>query len=320
VALLPALAACNGGSRLAYGDVNRVIVVAPDELWDVIGDSVMSALEPRIFTIRDERTFELTHISPQDPNYGTLRQFRQVLVIGHAEHTWVEPVLAGEAVAAPAIVERRDIWARRQLVTALVLPAEGAVEATYAQLPALWEHFDSRYRTFVRQRMYASDPDSALQRRLAAEAGFSLLLPTLYRTERRDDALLFRTESEMGAQLMRTVTVVSRPGLEPVSGATALAWRDSLAATLFDPPHRTLLERFEERQLAAPGGGVEVQGSWSALHNGWPYGGPYVSRVIPCPAQDRTYLVDAWVFAPGRPKYEYMIQFETLFDTFACAP
>jgi hypothetical protein len=309
---------CDAGrARLAYGDVNRIIVVVPDELWTLVRDSVERALEPHIFTVRDERTFEATQVAPDDPNWLTLRQFRQILVIGAAEHSWVEPVLNGETVTPPAIVDRADLWARNQIVTALVLPADRLVQSTYEQLPTLFRHFDDRYRQHVLHRMYASGADSALQRQLAATAGFSLLPPQIYRHEMRDDAHVFRTTAEMGAQVIRTVTVVSRPGAAVLSPDQIMAWRDSLAMALYNPPHQTLRERFETRERA---GAVEVQSSWSAQDNGWPFGGPFVARAIPCPAQDRTYLADAWVFAPGRPKYEYIIQFEILLDNFACAP
>jgi hypothetical protein len=312
------VSACDiGRSRIAYGDVNRIIVVAPDELWDLVADSVHRALEPHIFTVRDERTFDVTHVSPADPNYSTLRQFRQVLVIGAPEHSWVEPVVARDQ-PTPAIVDRENIWARNQVVTALALPADRLVQATYEQLPALFAHFDQRYRTHVRYRMFASQPDTAQQRTLAESAGFSLLLPQLYRHERRDEAHVFRTVSEMGAQVMRTITVVARPGAAPLSGEEVMEWRGSLANTLYDPSQQTLLERFEARPIGEAG--TEVQSSWSAVDNGWPYGGPFIARAIPCPAQDVTYLLDAWVFAPGRPKYEYLIQFDILLDTFACAP
>lgn len=316
---MPLLTSCDTGrARMAYGDVNRIIVVAPDELWEVVRDSVQRALEPHIFTVRDERTFEVTQVSPDDPNYLTLRQFRQVLVIGAPEHSWVAPVVAGDAVAPPVIVDRADLWARNQIVTALALPPDRLVQGTYEHLATLFQHFDGRYRQHVLQRMYVSGQDVELQRRLGETAGFSLLLPQLYRMEQRADALLFRTTAEMGAQVIRTLTVVSRPGAATLAPEEVMAWRDSLAASLYDPPHRTLRERYVPREHAA--GVVEVQSSWSASDDGWPFGGPFVARAIPCPAQDRTYLADAWVFAPGRPKYEYLIQFEILLDNFACAP
>jgi hypothetical protein len=33
---------------------------------------------------------------------------------------------------------------------------------------------------------------------------------------------------------------------------------------------------------------------------------------------ERTYLVDGWLYAPGSPKYEYMIQLGTILDSFEC--
>jgi hypothetical protein len=39
---------------------------------------------------------------------------------------------------------------------------------------------------------------------------------------------------------------------------------------------------------------------------------------VPCPAQDKTYFIDAWLFAPGKKKYEYMIQLQTILNSFRC--
>jgi len=30
------------------------------------------------------------------------------------------------------------------------------------------------------------------------------------------------------------------------------------------------------------------------------------------------YLIDAWLYAPGKEKYEYMIQLQTILNTFRC--
>ena len=34
--------------------------------------------------------------------------------------------------------------------------------------------------------------------------------------------------------------------------------------------------------------------------------------------QDRMYLLDAWLYAPGKEKYEYMIQLQTILGSFRC--
>jgi hypothetical protein len=64
---------------------------------------------------------------------------------------------------------------------------------------------------------------------------------------------------------------------------------------------------------------VEIRAQWrNPPDRGWPAGGPLIVRSLTCDAQDRAYLLDAWLYAPGHEKYEYMIQLETLLDTFQC--
>lgn len=43
-----------------------------------------------------------------------------------------------------------------------------------------------------------------------------------------------------------------------------------------------------------------------------------MTYTVTCDEQDRTYLIDAWLYAPGREKYEYIIQLETIVDSFSC--
>jgi hypothetical protein len=37
-----------------------------------------------------------------------------------------------------------------------------------------------------------------------------------------------------------------------------------------------------------------------------------------CEEQDRIYLIDAWLYAPGDEKYEYMIQLDQIVASFDC--
>jgi hypothetical protein len=78
----------------------------------------------------------------------------------------------------------------------------------------------------------------------------------------------------------------------------------------------------ERRVVTEPFMGREalrVQAQWqNPPERSWPAGGPFITYAITCPNQDRTYLVDAWLYAPGKEKYEYMIQLETILGTFEC--
>ena len=63
----------------------------------------------------------------------------------------------------------------------------------------------------------------------------------------------------------------------------------------------------------------ELRASWrNPPERNWPAGGPLITRTVTCDNQDRTYLLDAWLYAPGKEKYEYMLQLETLLESFRC--
>ncbi|MBI4410310.1 MAG: DUF4837 family protein [Gemmatimonadetes bacterium] len=323
-AALPALAAgCDAGRPpVAYGEPTSIIAAAADSLWAVVGDSVHSALEPIVFTVREERTFDLTHAAPRASEWKRLREFKRLLVIGTRDDAWVAPVLGaavgGAPRSLPALVEAADVWANRQEAVAIVLSRPGAEEEVYALLPELRRRLDADYRQYVLERMYTSGRDEALADSLTRLAGFSLLLPNVYAWSRRDSIFLF-TNTYREGQLLRAIIVTWRPSAAaPLSAESALAWRDEVSARHYELRQTTQREPLHIQAVAVGGGqGIEVRGIWSSSGS-FPAAGPFLDRLLVCPAQGRMYFLDAWLYAPGKKKYEYLIQLETLLDTFRC--
>jgi hypothetical protein len=40
--------------------------------------------------------------------------------------------------------------------------------------------------------------------------------------------------------------------------------------------------------------------------------------VAVCEGQNRAYLLDSWLHAPGAATYQYVVELETILDTFRC--
>ncbi|MBA4158289.1 MAG: hypothetical protein H0X65_12535, partial [Gemmatimonadetes bacterium] len=101
----------------SLGDPNALIIGAAGPAWAEMQEEVETALEPRTFTVRDERIFRVTHVDPEGPTWGDLRRFQQVLLIGEPGDEWIAQALdrAGQPLPQlPAVVEARNVWARGQ--------------------------------------------------------------------------------------------------------------------------------------------------------------------------------------------------------------
>src|SRR5690606_32275590 len=154
-----------------------------------------------------------------DPILNRLRHWRQVLVVGDAASPWVAAVLEDAGTlpeTLPAIVEREDLWARGQRVTAIVLPPEGGATELVEILPELHQILDQRFREYARARMFGSGRNDSPRAKRQAEAGFGLLLPAVYTVDRpTPDSYLFRNDQMIGGELVRVIQVTWRQGIDP---------------------------------------------------------------------------------------------------------
>ena len=313
----------------AYGDASSIVAAVSGETWAEVEDSVYRALEPTLYTVRDEKTFTVTHVDPADTaRWSQLQQFRQLLLVGPASDRWISQALgkAGvESLEAPAIEQAFDVWARGQTVTMVVTPeGEDAAASAFATLlPELGALYDQQFRQLALNRMYVSGVDTLLADTLASRVGFRMLFPIVYRRSVRDSVYIFRNDNPDPSELIRQVGVSWRtplPDSLELSPALALEWRQELADANYGDEQVLDTSRVFDAMVDVNGReALEVQAVWRSPPDAWPAAGPFIARLIPCPEQDRLYLVDAWLYAPGREKYEYMIQLETLLNSFECS-
>jgi len=316
-----ALAACD--KPQALGDANAMIAAMPETTWEALQDDIEDALEPRAFTVRDERIFRVTPVDPDGPYWGDTRRFRQILLIGEPAYGPIAEVISeagGQTPQLPGIVEATNVWARGQHVYAIVIPPGASVDAAQPLLGEVGDRMLERYRITIQQRMFASGADTARAQQLERDFGFSLLMPSIYRIERPDERThMFVNDQPDPAQLQRVILVTERPatgvGLTPEA---VLAWREEIAETYYDPPHLTDRDRMDRSDGASANvDRARIHGVWSSPPGAWPAAGPFITDVHVCP-DGRALLLDGWVYAPGREKYEYMFQLNTILDSFRC--
>lgn len=324
IAVMLASSACE--KPRAQGDQNAFIVGASTEVWDEVQDVFRDAMEPTIQTVRNERPFRITH---QDPavaeDWGLLSRFRQVLVLGFEADPWIQQALeeARENVGpAPALVQVTNVWALGQTVSVLLLPETGRAQAVQDLAPRLHDILDEQFRRYAVNRMFVTGADTVLRDSLAENVGFSVVVPEVYDyTSTADSVFRFRNDNPSPQELIREIVVTwisPIPDADPTAGELR-SWREDFSATYYNDPQvvDTMLTSYNAVEVDGLSG-VEYQAAWVSPPGAWPAGGPFITRALRCPSQDRLYFTDGWVYAPNQDKYQFMIQLETVLDSFRC--
>jgi len=324
-ALFVSLAGCD--LPRAHGDANAIIVAADPELWDQVSEVFLAEMEPTIQVVTNERPFRISHHDPVDASgWGPLRRFRQVLVIGDAAYPQVAEVLAKlrpeQIPSPPAFLQVDNVWARGQRVSVFLLGSGDPVAQVAGLAPEVQRVLDEQYRQYALTRMYVSGVNQPLIDSLRTNVGFTLDLPAVYRYIVRDSVFRFRNDNPSPAELIREVGVtwISPIPEEDPDQAALESWRVAFAAEYYNDAQDLFTELTSFRPVTVQGAsGVEFQSAWVSPPDAWPAGGPFILRAIRCPSQNRLYLIDAWLYAPNREKYEYMIQLQTILDSFRCS-
>jgi hypothetical protein len=321
---IPALAAVAlSGCKApqAFGERQDLVIRADSVLWSQVEPAVLETMEARVFTTHPERTFEVTYVAPGDTLWQDFRLFWNVLVMGTPQDELVADLVDDSDnpdARPPAIVHVGDRWARGQLVTVLLLPEQGTGPAVRDILPDLFADLKDAYDDWVTRRMYSSGVNDSLGQVLS-DAGFVLDVPKVYEFYREDSIFRFRNVLQQGdRELFRSLLVTWHDGVEAPPPDSLLAWRRQLGDRYYEPAQDVQQEglRWDTVRVAGTDA-LELRGVFHDRTE-FPAAGPFVTRAIPCPGEDRTYYLDAWLYAPGTDKYPYLRQLEILMGSFRC--
>jgi len=320
---LPATA-CDQG--LAWGDPNAVIVVASEEHWPGLGDSLFNVLSPDVFTLRTERTFRVSYQPPTGVEWHRLKKFKNEVLIGTPEDFWIAEALATlpdtVTVQVPGILVTENVWARNQHVTIMLVDPEGNVaHQVFSMAGEVHASLDQRFREGAVRRMFVSGIKEDLADSLQQTAGFSLTLPEVYQWSEEDSLYLFRNDNPSPAELIRQFGITWRTPIPvEITVDSLMDWKEAVSQEFYAYPQTVQRDDLHTRKLVMGNMAItEVRGAWSnPPGSSWPAAGPFIFRSVTCPHQNRLYFLDAWLYAPGKDKWEYILQLETILGSFSC--
>jgi Domain of unknown function (DUF4837) len=246
-----------------------------------------------------------------------------MLVVGTGEEPWMQPAVqkAQTPIRGPGLYTADDVWASGQQVTILIVSSPDSLDQLRRHLPELNKKLDDQYRQWARNRMYLSGIDTAYADTLMAQAHFSLTLPDVYRHAHKDSVWIFRNDQPDPSELIRQIAVTWRSPIPRGYGTKDyLAWRAQLVGYYNEGQDLDTTAAVKAEPMTYQGhDAYQIQGIWDEPPDmNWPAAGPFIDRAISCPQQNRMYFVEAWLYAPGKKKYQYMIQLQTILDTFKC--
>lgn len=307
---------------LALGDFNSIILTAAPAVWEETRGDLVPALERTVFTVRDEKIFTVMPGTPGTETWFKLRRLKQQLVIGTQTDPWMAGPLEkiGEPVTPPQIAHVENVWARNQVVTAVVLEEGREVEGLLELTPELSEIYVDWFRDRSVARMFVTEPDSALSLQLARDHGFTLLVPAVYRYQVTDSVHIFRNDNPDPSELIRQFAITWQTPIEPdFDTEDLLAWRARIVDRYYNYPQVVSDDRVVEGPETLNGHqAYAYQAVWKNPPGDFPAAGPFIVRSVDCPQQGRRYLIDAWLYAPGKDKYEYMVQLDEITSSFRC--
>lgn len=302
------------------GKIDEIIVATPPHLWKALEPEIRAALEPRAFTVRDERMFDVAYLEPSDKVWDRRRRMRQVLLIGSKQQPLVAQALGrkGDELTPPVVVQRHDVWAKPQLVTIALLPEAAEAAELPKLLPKVGDVYQRQFGGLIRTRMTTNPPNELVAARLRQVGGFALKPPMSYESRQPGPNLfVFEDDTPGFGTMLRTITVASqRSDSVAWSAEAAEGWRAELAERLNRPRHLTEARPGSMEGHIAGQPTIQIQGVWSTPPDEWPSAGPFLSRIVGC--SERVFLIDAWLYAPADDKYQDMYELEVVFDTFRC--
>ena len=323
----------------AIGDVNRIVVVAEDDLLaTAVRDSItyhyeqLYPLMPQPEPMYDVRYMQVEDLLAKPAR----RELRSYLILADltepesATTRFVERMLGEEKLRAAredytrGTTVRTDQWANGQVV--VYLYAEGPEEIadliarTFTSASARIAASDAEV---LEANIYQAGRNRATVDSLERLVGLRMDIPQDYLVAKAEEGFAwFRRDLRDVVQNI-FVGAVPYTGPEQLTLDSAIAYRELIGRDALRTNTAGSVMATNNRDLpvltSTPTiGGVEAlaaKGVWEMSDDNM--GGPFFTYLLPDPDADKLYVVDVWVYAPGsqKGKRNYMQQLEKIVET-----
>ena len=317
LAALAVLSSCSGPVVTAVGDANDLLVIYDAGSADLADLAVAAVESPRSWLL-DEPSFKTTPVTFDES--GGVRNLRHVLLVGTTDGGETGEMILSlfrglRKDAAPELHVIEDVWAKRQVVAAVVGPdAETLAAFLRDNGEQIRDEMEAAALTRLTSSLRAAATEAGMAAAMHERFGWSVSPPTgydLFTTDEENNFIFFRR-----TRPDRTVFVhweTGRP--EFVSEQYALAKREELAAAYLDGDAIEWNRPVEAEPVEFLGRpAVRVSAWWG--NRELVGGGPFRTYCFFDPATERVYMLDVSLFAPSYDKTSLMRNLDAVAHTF----
>ncbi len=315
------LSGCEKRSPVALGQEWEIYVVADQQDWDVIGQTITDILEKKLVTPQTETEFEVIHVDPKD--FGRYLKMRNLLIISS-----LQPGTETDRIVRKALKDEyydkvvkqeeyffvsRNQWAKEQFIVVLAAPGKEALQASIDSYPDYIYHIFNQNRNHQLRFAMFKRTQGRIERHLKKQHGWTLKIPFYYELVDEDTSkkVVHLKSPEPERHLL--VHWIDHPKSKKVNETWLKEKANWLGryfynAKIVDGYYFTAADRFQNRPA------LKIIGLWESENDA--KGGPIEVLTFYDQNQDRIYVLMFGVFAPHHRKEPFLRELRLMANTF----
>ncbi|MBX2815003.1 MAG: DUF4837 family protein [Saprospiraceae bacterium] len=317
---------------IAISTLNQLAVIADQEMWDgPVGDSIRYYFASAFPILpQPEPLFDLKHFTPAElESEPTRRELKAYLILadlsqnssttGDMIRTDLGPQKVDRALTDESynVSVGKDKWASDQIIVYLFAPdKELLTQQVVNRFPTITKVIQKKYERQIDATVYLGGPDNIITNKVKDIVGISLKMPREYIVAVEQDNLIWLRNDRDEAINNLIISRFPYTSQSQFSTDNIISLRDqygkALVSSTAQDSYMTTndvdLPVVDQQIQLADSYAIEARGIWEMV--GEFMGGPFLSYLVLDEKASEVIFIDAFVFAPGKRKRDYMLQLE----------
>ncbi len=318
---------CYKYKPLSVGEYNEIVVFTDSLDWERTKGTLSEVFEREIVTPQYENIFYLRYIPMID--FEKFKERRNIILITSLESKGTgaemikrmlsQPIVEGVKEGKYYIFQRKNEWARKQLVLLLISKdIETLINTLKENAESIFNLIDQDVNRRMKDSMYRGRENKKLSRKLFTKYGFGIKIQKDYIIAREDSANNFIWLRRWRPDRMIFLHWFDAKDGKIISKDWFINLRDKLTINYMDSSRINPNKIWFEKENFLGREALKVKGFWEIPSK--VLGGPFISYVFYDPPTQRIYIIDISVFNPGDIKEPYLRQLSIIAHTFSVKP